>query len=156
MRVTSYFDVVLCPALSQILATPMHQEVTFSYYTDLTIAKFHSPVSPDPLNARSLRSGSLSHPLLKNPRSANVRFETLVWAQDKVTRWVSDPAWRYASAVLAMAIALCTGLSVCLSVTTDKSVFYRNCCSGRAYFWHGGFLSHILLYLLRKLGYLSH
>ena len=43
MRVTSYFDVVLCPALSQILATPMHQEVTFSYYTDLTIAKFILP-----------------------------------------------------------------------------------------------------------------
>ena len=37
-RVTSYFDVVLCPSSSQILATPLHQEVTFSYYTDLTIA----------------------------------------------------------------------------------------------------------------------
>ena len=32
----SYFDVVLCPSSSQILATPLHQEVTFSYYTDLT------------------------------------------------------------------------------------------------------------------------
>jgi len=34
--------------------------------------KFYSPVSPDPLNARSLRSGSQSHPPpLKNSRSAN-------------------------------------------------------------------------------------
>ena len=38
MRVTCYFDVVLCPFSSQILATPLHQEVTFSYYTDLTTA----------------------------------------------------------------------------------------------------------------------
>jgi len=36
--------------------------------------KFHSPVSPEPLNARSLRSlGFPKHPPpLKNPRSANV------------------------------------------------------------------------------------
>ena len=34
----SYFDVVLCPSSGQILATPLHQEVTVSYYTDLTIA----------------------------------------------------------------------------------------------------------------------
>jgi len=30
----SYFDVVLCPSWSQILATPLHQEVTFSSYTE--------------------------------------------------------------------------------------------------------------------------
>ena len=35
--------------------------------------QFHSPVSPDPLNARSLRSlGFPKSPALKNPRSANV------------------------------------------------------------------------------------
>ena len=45
--------------------SPLHQEVTFSYYTDLTIAKFHSPVSPDPLSARWLRSlGFLKSPPL--------------------------------------------------------------------------------------------
>ena len=34
--------------------------------------KFHSPVSPDPVNARSLRSlGFPKSPPLKNPRSAN-------------------------------------------------------------------------------------
>jgi len=72
MPMTSYFDVVLCPSSSQILATPLHQEVTFSYYTDLNIAKFHSPVSPDPLNARSHRSlGFPKSSPLKNPRSVN-------------------------------------------------------------------------------------
>ena len=30
----SYFDVVLSHSSSQILATPLHREVTFSYYTD--------------------------------------------------------------------------------------------------------------------------
>ena len=77
----SYFDVVLC-STSSLLATPLHQEVTFSYYTDLTIrtvksdcsliSSFHSPVSPDPLNARSLLSLRFpKSPPLKNPRSAN-------------------------------------------------------------------------------------
>ena len=55
--------------------SPLHQEVTFSYYTDLTIAKFHSPVSPDPLSARWLRSlGFLKSAPLKNPRSANEHY----------------------------------------------------------------------------------
>jgi len=46
--------------------SPLHQEVTFSYYTDLTIGKFHSPVSPDPLSARWPRSlGFLKSPPLK-------------------------------------------------------------------------------------------
>ena len=55
------FDVVLCPSLSQILATPLHPP------------SLRSVISPDPLNARSLRSlGFPKSPLaLKTPRSAN-------------------------------------------------------------------------------------
>ena len=51
----AYFMLLLCPR-------PNSQTL-----------KFHSPVSPDPNNARSLRSlGFRKSPPLKNPRSANV------------------------------------------------------------------------------------
>jgi len=63
MHVTCYFDVVLCPSSSQIVAT----------------LKFHSPLSPDPLNARLLRSlGFPKSPPLKNPRPANENGDRIV------------------------------------------------------------------------------
>jgi len=60
----NYFDVVLCHSSSQILATPLHQEVTFSYYTDLTIAI-------DRYEQSKARVPNVTPPPLKNHRSAN-------------------------------------------------------------------------------------
>jgi len=53
--------------------------------------KFHSPVSPDPLNARS---GSESHPPSKNPRSANAMLLRIAASVD-VGPFASHPPASY-------------------------------------------------------------
>ena len=61
----SYFDVVLCPSSSQILATPLHQEVTFSYQPRPPQCSLEFPKSPPQKNPGSANAQTDGHTRLR-------------------------------------------------------------------------------------------
>ena len=120
--------------------------------------KFHSPVSPDPLNARSLRSlGFPKSPPSKNPRSATVKAKFNCNCRQRNTtmklytdrRRVRSPllnsffiARRYATAVLATVACLCLSVRHYIVGVLSKRL------NESIWFWRRSFLPSVAVITL--------